>query len=147
METEKVLAPLFEHLDRALPDVIYICPFHPYQQIHSLFSLNQLELVFRHEIKSHDSSLCLERLSQLLCTIRLSNFFFFCLLSFLYTNYANYFLSGFAHSLHQSEMPSESLLHCLFTAHPNSQSQKAILIFSNSYFKRPPHHLLPYSQM
>ena len=78
METEKVLAPLFEHQDRALPDVIYICPFHLYQQIHSLFSLNQLELVFRHEIKSHDSSLCLERLSQLLCTIRLSNFFSFC---------------------------------------------------------------------
>ena len=54
MEREKVLAPLFEHLDRALPDVIYIRPFHLYQQIHSLFSLNQFELVLCHEIKSHD---------------------------------------------------------------------------------------------
>lgn len=54
MEREKVLAPLFEHLDRALPDVIYMHPFHLYQQIRSLFSLNQFESVFCHEIKSHD---------------------------------------------------------------------------------------------
>lgn len=60
-----------------------------------------------------------------------SAIFFFCLLSFLYTNYANSFLSGFAHLLHQSEMPSESLPHCPFRARPNSQSQKAILTLSN----------------
>ena len=28
MKKEKVLAPLFEHLDPALPDIIYICNFH-----------------------------------------------------------------------------------------------------------------------
>ena len=100
--------------------------FHLYQQVCSLFPLNQPESVFCHEIKSWLITLSGKTVTAALYHPS-QQFFFFCLLSFLYANHANSFLSGFAHLLHQSEMPSESLPHCPFTAHPNSQSQEALL--------------------
>ena len=54
LDGEKVLALLFGHLDPALPEAIHTCNFHLHQQVNLLFALGQLELVFCHEIKSHD---------------------------------------------------------------------------------------------
>ena len=89
-------------------------------------SLNQPESVFCHEIKSWLITLSGKTVTAALYHPS-QQFLSFCLLSSLYTNHANSFFSGFAHLLHQSEMPSESLPHCPLMAHPNSQSQEALL--------------------
>lgn len=99
-----------------------------------IFALSHVELIFCHEIKRHDKSLYLERLSQLLGTVALS-IFFFCFPCFLYTKYANSLLYGCVHLLRQPAIPLSSSFLISFTAHVKSQPQEATPISSSQVSK------------